>query len=169
MTLQQNSVKPITSIFESNFKTVSQKWSPNWDDMLPEHLCRYLEGQGHSITLQQNQVRPLTCYLKLHLTIISQRWSPYWICVSHAAFGWLPWRLTSQHDLAAKLCPAHKFYIWSWILQLFHRNDHHIEMTCHMQHLGCYLEGQCHSITLHQNCVQPITTLFEVGFYNFFT
>jgi len=32
--------------------------------------------------------------------------------------------------------------IWSRILQLFHRNDHHIEATCHMQHLGCYLEGQ---------------------------
>jgi hypothetical protein len=135
--------------------------------MSPEHLCRYLEGQGHSMTLQQNQVGPLTCYLKSDLTIISQRWSPYWIYVSHATFGWLPWRSRSQHDLAAKLCLAHNFVIWSWILQLFHRNDHHIETTCHVQHLGRYLEGQCHSMTLHQNCVQPITMLFEVGFFNF--
>ena len=33
---------------------------------------------------------------------------------------------------------------------------------------GCYLEGQGHSMTLQQNRIQPITSLFEVGFYNFF-
>jgi hypothetical protein len=27
----------------------------------------------------------------------------------------------------------------------------------------------CHSMTLQQNRVRPITSLFEVGFYNFFT
>jgi hypothetical protein len=36
-----------------------------------------------------------------------------------------------------------------------------------MQHLGCYLEG--HSMTLQQNRVQPMTSLFETGFYNFVT
>ena len=35
--------------------------------------------------------------------------------------------------------------------------------------LGCYLEGQGHSMTLQQNHVQPITSLFEVGFQNYFT
>jgi len=30
--------------------------------------------------------------------------------------------------------------------------------------LGRYLEGQGHSMTLHQNRVRPITLLFEVGF-----
>jgi hypothetical protein len=35
--------------------------------------------------------------------------------------------------------------------------------------LGRYLEGQGHSMTLQQNCVMPITSLFEVGFYNYFT
>jgi len=58
--------------------------------------------------------------------------------------------------------------IWSQILQLFHRNDHHIETTCRVQHLGCYLEGQGHSMTLHQNRVWPKTLLFEVRFYNYF-
>ena len=39
----------------------------------------------------------------------------------------------------------------------------------HAQHLGRYLEGQCHSITLEQKRVRPITLLFEVGFYNYLT
>jgi hypothetical protein len=56
-----------------------------------------------------------------------------------------------------------------WELQLFHRNDHHIEKTCHAQHLGRYLEGEGHSMTLKQNCVRPITLLFKVGFYIYFT
>jgi len=33
----------------------------------------------------------------------------------------------------------------------------------HVQHLGRYLEGQGHSMTLKQNRVRPITLLFEVG------
>jgi hypothetical protein len=43
-------------------------------------------------------------------------------------------------------------------LQLFHRNDRH-KRTCR-EHLGRYLEGQGHSMTLQQNCVRPITLLF---------
>jgi len=39
---------------------------------------------------------------------------------------------------------------------------------CHLQHLGQYIEGQGHSMTLQQNLVRPITLLFEVGFYNYF-
>jgi len=39
----------------------------------------------------------------------------------------------------------------------------------HMQHLGRYLEGQGHSLTLKQNCVRNITLLFEVIFQNYFT
>ena len=65
-------------------------------------------------------------------------------------------------------CLAHNFVIWSRILKLFHRNDHHIEMTCRAHHLGRYLEGQGHSMTLQRNCVRPITLLFEVGFYSYF-
>jgi hypothetical protein len=64
---------------------------------------------------------------------------------------------------------AHNFVIWSRILQLFHRNDYNIETICRAQHLGRYLEGQGHSMTLQQNHVQSITSLFEVGFYNYFT
>jgi len=47
-------------------------------------------------------------------------------------------------------------------------NDHHIETTSRVQHLGCYLDGQGHSKTLHQNGVWPKILLFEVGFYNYF-
>jgi hypothetical protein len=70
--------------------------------------------------------------------------------------------------LAAKSCPAHNFVIWSLTLQLFHRNDHSIEVTWREQHLGRYLEGQGHSMTLQQNRVRPITSLFEARFYNYF-
>jgi len=81
-----------------------------------QHLGRYLEGQGHSMTLQQNRVRPITSLFEVDFETISQKWSPYWD-VSRATFGSLPWRSRSQHDLAAKACPAHNFVIWSQILQ----------------------------------------------------
>ena len=70
----------------------------------------------------------------------------------------------SQHDLTAKSCPAHNIVILSRNLQLFHRNDHHIETMCRVQNLGRYLEGQGHSMTLQKNRVRPITFLFKVGF-----
>jgi hypothetical protein len=35
--------------------------------------------------------------------------------------------------------------------------------------LGRYLEGQGHRMTLQQNHVWPINSLFEIGFYNYFT
>jgi len=50
-----------------------------------------------------------------------------------------------------------------------HRNDHHIETMCRAQHLGQYLEGQGHSMTLQQNRVRPIISLFVVRFWNNFT
>jgi hypothetical protein len=90
------------------------------------------------MTLQQIVSGPLLRYLKSDFTTISQKWSPYWVDVSRATFGSLPWRSRSQHDLAAKSCPAHNFVIWSRILQLFHRNDHHIETMFRAQHLGCF-------------------------------
>jgi len=99
----------------------------------------------------------------------NKKWSPYWDIVSHATFGSLPWRSRSQHDLAAKSCPAHNFVIWSRISKLFHRNDYHIEATWRAQHLGRYLEGQGQSMTLQQNHVRPITLLFELGFQKYFT
>jgi len=83
---------------------------------------------------------PQLCYVKSDFTNISQKWSPFWDDVSHATFGSLPWRSRSQDDLAAKSCLAHNFVIWSSILKLLHRNDHHIEKPCHKQHLGRYLE-----------------------------
>jgi len=39
----------------------------------------------------------------------------------------------------------------------------------HVRHLGRYLEGQGHSLTLKQNCVRPITLLFSVRIKNYFT
>jgi len=91
------------------------------------------------------QSGPWLCYLKSFVKNISQKWSPYCEDVSRVIFGSLPWRSRSQHDLAAKSCPAHNFVIWSQILQLFYIIDHHIDTTCHAQYLGCYLEGQGHS------------------------
>jgi len=122
-----------------------------------QHLGRYLKGQGHSMTLQQNSVQPITSLFKLDFKTFLKKWSPHWDDVSRTTFGSLPWRSRSQHDLAAKSCPAHNFLIWSQILKLFHRNDQHIKTMCREQHLGHYLEGQGHNMTLQQNCVRPIT------------
>ena len=88
--------------------------------------------------------------------------------MSRATFGSLPRRSRSQHDLAAQSCPVHNFAICSRISKIFHRNDHHIEMTCSAKHLGQYLEGQGHSLTFQQNRVRPITFLFEVRLKNYF-
>ena len=119
--------------------------------------------------LQQNRVRALTLLFEVRFWTILQKWPPCWDEVSRATFESLPWRSRSQRDLAAKLCPAHNFVIWSQILKIYHRNDHHIETTCHAQHLGHYLEGQGHSMTLQQSHVWPITLLFEVWFWKYFT
>ena len=102
--------------------------------------------------------------MKSDFETISQKWSPYWDDMSRVTFGSLPWRSRSQHDLSAKSCPTHNFVFWSQILQLFHRNDNHIETTCRVQHLGCYLEGQGHSMTLQQNRVWPKTCYLKSKF-----
>jgi len=41
--------------------------------------------------------------------------------------------------------------------------------TCRLQHLGRYLEGQGHSITVQQNRVWPIISFFKVGFRKYLT
>ena len=97
-----------------------------------QHLGRYVEGQGHSMTLQQNRVRSITLLLEVRFTTISQKWSPYWDDMTCATFWSLPWRSRSQHALALKSCPAHNFIIWSPILNLFHRKD------CKWQKTGAY-------------------------------
>jgi len=107
---------------------------------------------------------PSLCYFKSDSKTTSQKWSPYWDNISRAIFGSLPLRSRSQHDLEAKLCPAHNFVLWGQILKLLHRNDHHIETTRHMHDFGHYIKGQGHSLTLKQNHVRLITFLFEVGF-----
>jgi len=92
-------------------------------------------------------------YLKFDFTTISQKWTQYWDNVLRTTFGSLPWRSRSQHDLAAKSCQPYNLVIWSQIFQLFHRNDHHIGMTCRAQQFGRYLEGQGHNMTLQQKHV----------------
>jgi len=42
-------------------------------------------------------------------------------------------------------------------------------MTCCAQHFGPYLEGHGHCMTLQQNPVRLITSLFEVPFQKYFT
>jgi len=91
----------------------------------------------------------------------------------------LPEKISGEHIVTAlsvrpsvrtsHSCPAHNFVIWSRISKLFYRNDHHVKTTCCALHLGCYLEGQGHSMTLQQNRVRSITLLFEFGFQKYFT
>jgi len=168
-------VRPSVSQSVSQLKTIKARSiklgtriGSNVYNMHAQNLGCYLEGQGHKMTAKSCPLNYLGLfevwfynYFTEMITIL--RWR-----VTHK-FGLVPWRSRSQYDLPAKSCPAHNFVIWSRILQLFHRNDHHIEMRCRAQNLGRYLEGQGHSMTLQQNCVWPITLLFEVRFYNYFT
>jgi len=170
MTLQQNRVRPITSLFEFRFRNYYTEMTT----MLRQRVA-------HNIWVLTLKVKvtawpcskivsgPQLCYLKSDFETIIQKWPPCWDDVSRTTFGSLPWRSRSQHGLAAKSCPAHNFVISSRILKIFHRNDHQIETTSRAQHLGRYLEGQGHTMTLQQNHVRPITWLFEVGFRNYFT
>ena len=41
-------------------------------------------------------------------------------------------------------------------------------LRLHVVRASFEVEGQGHSMTLQQNRIQPITSLFEVGFYNHF-
>jgi len=135
-------------------------------NMPTQDLGRYLEDQGYSMALQQNRVWPIPLFFEIGFynyfteMIIILGWATFWL---------LHWMSRSQHDLASKSCPTHNLIIWSPILKLFLRNDHHIESPCREQNLGRYLEGQYHSMTLQQKRVCPIILLFEVGFYNYLT
>jgi len=112
---------------------------------------------------------PLLCYLKSDFKTISHNWLPYWDDKTRMIWvATLKAKVTAWPLSKIVSGPADYFFIWSRILTIFHRNDHHIEMTCHAQHLGCYLEGQGHSMTLQQNRVRPITLLFGVSFYTYF-
>jgi len=125
--------------------------------ILGEHIVAALSVHP---SIRPIRVRPITLLLEVWFrnnftemtTMLRRRVA--------CTFGSLPWWSRSQHDLAAKLCPAHNFNIWSQISKIFHRNDHHIETLCCAQHLGHYIEGQGHSMTLQQNHVRPITLLF---------
>jgi len=133
-----------------------------------QHLGRHLEGQGHSMTFQHNCVRPRTLlFLVLFKNYFTEMITMLRRCVAHNILvATLKVKVTVWPF--SKIVLAHNFVIWSRILQLFHINDHHIKTTSRVQHLGCYLEGQGHSMTLQQNRVWPKTLLFEVVFYNYF-
>jgi len=55
----------------------------------------------------------------------------------------------------SKTCLVHNFVFEVPFLKLVHINDHHINKTCGKQHLGRYLEGQGHTMTLQQNVSGP--------------
>jgi len=134
-----------------------------------QHLGLYLEGQVHSMTLKQNSVRPITLLFEVRFRICcTEMITIVRGCVARNIWV-LPRRSRSQHDLEAKSCPAHNFVFRSRISKLLHRNDHHSARMCRAQHLGLFLEGQGHSMTLKQNRVRPITLLFEVRFRINFT
>jgi len=120
------------------------------------------------MTLQQNRVRPITLlsevgfrnYVIEMITILRRR------VTRNIRVATLKVKVTAWP--CSKIVSTHIFVIWSRISKLFHRNDQHIETTCHTQHLGRYLAGQGHSMTLQQKRVWPKTLLFEVWFYNYF-
>jgi hypothetical protein len=125
-----------------------QHWgSLPWRSM-SQHDLAAKSCPAHNVVIESRILK--LCHRKSDFKTMSQKWSPYWSDMSRAIFGSLLWRSRSQHDLAAKSCPAHNFVIWCRILKLFHRNDHHIKTTCCVHHLGRYIEDQGHSMTFEQ-------------------
>jgi len=131
MTLKQNCFRPITWLFEV--------WFYNYYTKMITILSWRVAHNNWVATLKVKVTAwpwskivsgPYLRYLKSDFKNISQKWSPYWGDVSQARFGSLPWRSRSQHNRAAKLCLAYNFVIFIQILNLFHRNDHHIETPC---------------------------------------
>jgi len=153
MTLQQNPVRPITLWFEVEF----YNYSTGMITIMGRRVVRNIWVTTLNVKVTAWPCSKIVsvlflCYLKSGFQNISQKWSPHWDDMSCATFGSLPWRSRSQHDLAAKSCPSYYFVIWSQVLKIFQRNDHHIEMTCRAQHR-----------------VRPKTLWFEVEFYNYST
>ena len=138
-------------------KNITTQWWKLKNTLITFHAPRNISGEHIVAALSVRPYSPNSDF-----KTVLQKWPPCWDDVS------LPWRSRSQRDIAAKSCPAHNVVIWSLISTIFHRNDHHFETTCRVQHLGRYLEGQGHSMTLQQNRVRPITVLFEVGFRKYF-
>jgi len=67
-----------------------------------QHLGRYLEGQGHSMTFQHNCVRPITLLFEVRFRkYFTEMITMLRRCVAHK-FGSLPWRSRSQYDFSAK-------------------------------------------------------------------
>jgi len=61
MTLQQNRILPITSLFEVGFwNYITEMITILRRIVARKHLGRFLEGQGHSMTLLQNSVNPFS-------------------------------------------------------------------------------------------------------------
>jgi len=111
-------------------------------------------------------------YCLMHIQMFAGYYAPRKISVEHivAALSVRPSvRQFVSPSVRQSVRPAHNLIIWCRISKLFYRNDHHLKTTCRAQHLGRYLEGQGHSMTLQQNRVRSITLLFEVGFWKYFT
>jgi len=109
---------------------------------------------------------PKLCYLKSDFTNSLHQWSSFWDNLWRATFGSLfeGQGLTFQHNRVQPITSSFEV-----LLKIFHINDHHVETKCRAQHLGCYLEGQGHNMTVQQYSFQPITLWFEVKFYTYFT
>jgi len=69
MTFQHNCVRPITYCCNVIWSPIQKLYHINDHHVetkcRTQHLGRYLEGQGHSMTFQQNSFRPITLWFKV--------------------------------------------------------------------------------------------------------
>ena len=169
MTLQQNRCRPITNLFEVGF----WNYLTEMTTMLRQRVMRNIWVATLKVKVTawpcSISVWPITLLFEVGLwnyftemiTILRRRVTRnIWVATLKVKVTAWP---------CSKIVSGLNFVIWGPILKLLHRNDHRIKTTCHAQHFGRCLEGQGHSVTLQQNHVWPITLLFEIGFYNYFT
>jgi len=85
------------------------------------------------------------CFYMVQNALVSYSVARWWCCCLLLSFikkvngpKLVKMLLCSPKIFGGAYDPAHNFVIWSRILKLFHRNDHHIDMT---QFLACVHSG----------------------------
>jgi len=129
-------------------------------NMHMQHLSRYLEGQGHSMTLKQNSVRPITFLFEVRflnyfteMIAILRRHAAHNIKVALLKVkvtAW-PWRKIVS---GVYIC-----YLKSDLKTISQKWSPYCDDVSRAR-FGCVLEGQGHSMTLHQKLCLPHNLVF---------
>ena len=130
----------VTLLFEVNLKTISHEWSPYWDDMSSAtfRLLPWRSRSQQDLTAKTCPAHYIVIWSRiLHFLYTNDHHIKTTCCTLHLGrcLEGQGHSMTFQQN-RVRLIPLLFEVIWSRISKIFHRNDHHIEMTCRAQHFG---------------------------------